>query len=121
MLHIYWKAKEAGTQQSQATGLGGWSGACPLHDASHRAALDSDCFGGPGGRIEEALGDHAVGDVTARAAADENLRADIPCAVDAEDASPWRLTRAKHRRREPGRTGPDDEDVSRIAVQQRHA
>ena len=60
---------------------------------------------------EIALGDDAVGDVAARAAADEDLRADAARAVEADDAQRGRGARGEDRGREPGRAGADNDEV----------
>ena len=61
---------------------------------------------------EVALGHDAVGDVAARAAAHEDLGADVARAVQAAHAERRRRARREDRRREAGRAGTDHDDVS---------
>jgi hypothetical protein len=67
----------------------------------------------PAAAPEVGVGHAGVGDVAARATADEDLRAEPARAVDERDGQPRMQTLGEDRRREAGRAGPDDYDITR--------
>ena len=62
---------------------------------------------------EIGIGDGSIGDVAAGAAADENLRAEMACAVDEDDAAVRMKPPDEDRGREAGGAGSDDRDIER--------